>query len=169
VYTLETSRGIKAIHIYNLIVVCTDGKKYITDNEPQWDTEISIKISKVQILDEHGMMLHYFRHATPVSFKPLWEEGIQTVRWFTFFFWLYSPLWTLASLTNLPQTFLPNVFFYHASTFNVFTSFKTLSSLLNLGLPFFREPSGWEKVIFLQDEFSFIPCRWANHLHRVLK
>jgi hypothetical protein len=41
VYTLEAGRGI--IYIYILIVVCIDGKKYITDNEPQRDTEISVK------------------------------------------------------------------------------------------------------------------------------
>jgi hypothetical protein len=48
VYTLKTGRGIKVIYIYiyiytyYLIVMCIDGKKYITDNEPQRDTKISV-------------------------------------------------------------------------------------------------------------------------------
>jgi len=31
-------------HTYGLIVVCIDGKKYITDNEPQRGTEMSINV-----------------------------------------------------------------------------------------------------------------------------
>jgi len=48
VYTLETGREIEVIYIYThthtyyLIVVCIYSKKYITSNEPQRDTEISI-------------------------------------------------------------------------------------------------------------------------------
>jgi hypothetical protein len=41
------------IHTYYLIVVCVDSKKYITDNEPQRDTEVSIdteiSISEINI------------------------------------------------------------------------------------------------------------------------
>jgi hypothetical protein len=46
---IECGRGTKMIYIYRhthtyyLIVVCIDGNKYVTDNEPQWDTELSIK------------------------------------------------------------------------------------------------------------------------------
>jgi hypothetical protein len=83
---------------------------------------------------------------------------------FFFFLWLYSPLWTLASLMILPQIFLSRAFFHHVSTFNNFTSFRTLSSDINLGLPFFREPSGCEKVIFLQGEFSSILTKCPSHL-----
>jgi hypothetical protein len=55
-------------------------------------------------------------------------------------------------------------FFHHASTFSVFTSFQTLSSHLNLGLPFFQEPSGREKVTFLQGQFSYILTKCPSHL-----
>jgi hypothetical protein len=33
-----------------------------------------------------------------------------------------------------------------------------------LGLPFYREPSGWEKIIFLQGEFSSILTKCPSHL-----
>jgi hypothetical protein len=52
---------------------------------------------------------------------------------FLFFLWLYRPSWTLASLMILPQIFLSSAFFHHASTFNNFTSFKTLSSDVKFG------------------------------------
>jgi hypothetical protein len=80
------------------------------------------------------------------------------------FFWLYSPLWTLASLMILPQIFLTSAFFRHASTYNNFTTFKTLSSHLNLGPPFIREPSGWDKLTVLQGEFSSILTKCPAHL-----
>jgi hypothetical protein len=69
---------------------------------------------------------------------------------FFYLLWLYSDLWTLVSLMTLLQIFLSSDFFHHASTFNNFTYFKTLSRHLNLGLPFLRGPSGCEKVISLQ-------------------
>jgi hypothetical protein len=82
--------------------------------------------------------------------------GLLWVRWWTFgflrhgvslfFFWLYSHVWTLASLIILPQIFLSSAFFHHAPIFNVFTYFQTLSSHLHLGLPSFPEPSGWENI-----------------------
>jgi hypothetical protein len=81
-----------------------------------------------------------------------------------FFLWLYSPVWTLASLKMQPQIFQLSAFFHRVSTFNNLTSFKTLSSYLNLGLPFFREPSCCEKVIFLQGEFSSILTKYPSHL-----
>jgi hypothetical protein len=84
---------------------------------------------------------------------------------FLFFLWLYSPLWTLASFMILPHIFLSRAFFHHVSTFNNFTSFKTLSSHLNLGLPFFQELSGCEKFIFLQGEFSSILTRCPSYLN----
>jgi hypothetical protein len=55
----------------------------------------------------------------------------------------------LGLLDDPPPDILSSAFFHHVSTFNNFTSFKTLSSHLNLGLPFVREPSGCEKVIFI--------------------
>jgi hypothetical protein len=80
--------------------------------------------------------------------KSLLQKDKNCVTMMTSFLCLYSSLWTLASLMILPQIFLSCAFFHRVSTFNNFTSFKTLSSHLNLGLPFFREPSGCEKVIF---------------------
>jgi hypothetical protein len=69
VYTLETGTGIKAIYIYIyiLIVVRIDGKKYITDNEPQRDTEISIKyISDLQIAHNRNawILIRCFTYST---------------------------------------------------------------------------------------------------------
>jgi hypothetical protein len=41
---------------------------------------------------------------------------------------------------------------------------KTLPSHLHFGLPIFRQPSGWEKVIVLQGEFSSILTKCPSHL-----
>jgi hypothetical protein len=42
--------------------------------------------------------------------------------------------------------------------------FKHYQATLLLGLPFFREPSGCEKVIFLQAEFSPILTKCPSYL-----
>jgi hypothetical protein len=71
----------------------------------------------------------------------------------------------LASLM-IPHPDIPiTCFLHHVSTFNNFTSFKTLSSHLYLSLPFFQEPSGCKKVIFLQGEFSSILTKCPSHLN----
>jgi hypothetical protein len=61
-YILETGRDIKVIyiyiyiyiytyiHTYHLIVVCIDGKRYITGNERQQDTEISVNVISIATL-----------------------------------------------------------------------------------------------------------------------
>jgi hypothetical protein len=99
-------------------------------------------------------MLHNLRNI-PVC------KAICNVVWKCIFFFL----WTMASLMILPHIFLSSVFFHHASTFNSFTYFKTLSSHLNLSVPFFREPSSCEKVIFLQGELSSFLTKCPSHLN----
>jgi hypothetical protein len=70
----------------------------------------------------------------------------------------------LASLMILPQIFLSPCFLPPYLYFQNFTFFKTLSRHLSLRLPFFRQPLGCEKVIFLQGEFSSILTKCSTHL-----
>jgi hypothetical protein len=88
------------------------------------------------------------------TIKQLLTIGDHTCMSIIFFFlWLYSPLWTLASLMILPQIILSSALFHHVFTFNNFTSFKTLSSQLNLGLPFFESLQAARKLSFCKVSF----------------
>jgi hypothetical protein len=63
--------------------------------------------------------------------------------------WLYGPLRHLASLTTDAHSSLSTAFCRQLLTFISRRSFSTISSHLNLGLPFFLLPSGLLSNIFL--------------------
>jgi hypothetical protein len=131
-----------------------------------WDFSLFTSVAPVIYHDYlklgHGRFLpHPFNllivHCPIIWLYMFWATDV-------FLLWLYSPAWTLVSLMIIPQRFLTSAFFHHGYTLNVFTSFKTLWNHLNLSLLFYREPSGWEKVVFVQGEFSSILTKCSSHL-----
>jgi len=128
-----------------------------------WYTNAVVQKVKMHVQHKIKILQKVGKRSSLLKWHSYSSSIVYTGDWFYLSSLLLHPLVYLGLLMILLHRSVSHALFHHEFASRVLRSFNTESSHLNLGLPFFLLPSGWEKIIFMQGTLLSILALCPNH------